>query len=143
MVVTSQDKYDIYEYFFVMIRRPPRSTRTYTLFPSPTLFRSQYPAASKVAKHGGGYFAGIGALGMDADILRPPCHAAAFKLGPRLGQIRKWRAYRQFAIGRIARPGTKTGQQHGVIGQAAMHLPVAYDQAPTRCGFSCHRTLND
>src|SRR3546814_16889086 len=23
-----------------MIRRPPRSTRTYTLFPSPTLFRS-------------------------------------------------------------------------------------------------------
>src|SRR3546814_16376770 len=26
--------------FFLMIRRPPMSTRTYTLFPSPTLFRS-------------------------------------------------------------------------------------------------------
>src|SRR3546814_15434186 len=26
--------------FFLMIRRPPRSTRTDTLFPSPTLFRS-------------------------------------------------------------------------------------------------------
>src|SRR3546814_3339619 len=26
--------------FFLMIRRPPRSTRTYTLFPSTTLFRS-------------------------------------------------------------------------------------------------------
>src|SRR3546814_9958187 len=27
-------------FFFLMIRRPPRSTRTYTLFPSTTLFRS-------------------------------------------------------------------------------------------------------
>src|SRR3546814_2955184 len=28
-------------FFFLMIRRPPRSTRTYTLFPYTTLFRSQ------------------------------------------------------------------------------------------------------
>src|SRR3546814_13306578 len=28
-------------YFFLMIRRPPRSTRTDTLFPYTTLFRSQ------------------------------------------------------------------------------------------------------
>src|SRR3546814_6916967 len=28
-------------YFFLMIRRPPRSTRTDTLFPYSTLFRSQ------------------------------------------------------------------------------------------------------
>src|SRR3546814_20159849 len=28
-------------FFFLMIRRPPRSTRTYTLFPNTTLFRSQ------------------------------------------------------------------------------------------------------
>src|SRR3546814_15710691 len=28
--------------FFLMIRRPPRSTRTYTLFPYTTLFRSQH-----------------------------------------------------------------------------------------------------
>src|SRR3546814_9642657 len=27
--------------FFLMIRRPPRSTRTYTLFPYTTLFRSE------------------------------------------------------------------------------------------------------
>src|SRR3546814_12692009 len=27
-------------FFFLMIRRPPRSTRTDTLFPYPTLFRS-------------------------------------------------------------------------------------------------------
>src|SRR3546814_10231148 len=29
--------------FFLMIRRPPRSTRTYTLFPYTTLFRSEMP----------------------------------------------------------------------------------------------------
>src|SRR3546814_18078451 len=32
--------YDVYCFFFVMIRRPPRSTRTDTLFPYTTLFRS-------------------------------------------------------------------------------------------------------
>src|SRR3546814_18064330 len=30
----------IYSFFFLMIRRPPRSTRTDTLFPYTTLFRS-------------------------------------------------------------------------------------------------------
>src|SRR3546814_1033984 len=30
-------------FFFLMIRRPPRSTRTDTLFPYTTLFRSQRP----------------------------------------------------------------------------------------------------
>src|SRR3546814_4744923 len=33
-------------FFFVMIRRPPRSTRTDTLFPYTTLFRSAAPAAA-------------------------------------------------------------------------------------------------
>src|SRR3546814_10178815 len=32
----------LFLFFFLMIRRPPRSTRTDTLFPSPTLFRSGY-----------------------------------------------------------------------------------------------------
>src|SRR3546814_9091051 len=32
-------------FFFLMIRRPPRSTRTDTLFPYTTLFRSVRPAA--------------------------------------------------------------------------------------------------
>src|SRR3546814_17915370 len=30
----------VYVFFFLMRRRPPRSTRTYTLFPYTTLFRS-------------------------------------------------------------------------------------------------------
>src|SRR3546814_14534999 len=29
-----------------MLRRPPRSTRTYTLFPYTTLFRSEFPAVA-------------------------------------------------------------------------------------------------
>src|SRR3546814_15502436 len=32
----------IFAFFFLMIRRPPRSTRTDTLFPYTTLFRSTY-----------------------------------------------------------------------------------------------------
>src|SRR3546814_18915845 len=36
-------------FFFLMIRRPPRSTRTDTLFPYTTLFRSPLP--SKQSRH--------------------------------------------------------------------------------------------
>src|SRR3546814_9180018 len=36
-------------FFFLMIRRPPRSTRTDTLFPYTTLFRSLYSGPSRRA----------------------------------------------------------------------------------------------
>src|SRR3546814_9275914 len=35
---------------FCMIRRPPKSSRTYTLFPYTTLFRSECDAASKACE---------------------------------------------------------------------------------------------
>src|SRR3546814_11445478 len=38
--VTSLVVYLVFLFFFLMIRRPPRSTRTDTLFPYTTLFRS-------------------------------------------------------------------------------------------------------
>src|SRR3546814_15307367 len=38
--------------FFLMIRRPPRSTRTDTLFPYTTLFRSACTEHSAAAAHG-------------------------------------------------------------------------------------------
>src|SRR3546814_16623014 len=41
-----------YFFFFVMIRRPPRSTRTYTLFPYPTLFRAEAPRLGGVVYRG-------------------------------------------------------------------------------------------
>src|SRR3546814_1984351 len=39
--------------FFLMIRRPPRSTRTDTLFPYTTLFRSHHPQAWRPGLGGG------------------------------------------------------------------------------------------
>src|SRR3546814_16888358 len=40
MCVVRLDCFLSFCFFFLMIRRPPRSTRTYTLFPYTTLFRS-------------------------------------------------------------------------------------------------------
>src|SRR3546814_1885276 len=48
-------------FFFLMIRRPPRSTRTDTLFPYPTLFRS-LPVRAVAGDHGFDR-SGEGALG--------------------------------------------------------------------------------
>src|SRR3546814_11320368 len=43
VIVISGDTVVVYNYvFFLMIRRPPRSTRTDTLFPYTTLFRSGF-----------------------------------------------------------------------------------------------------
>src|SRR3546814_14352036 len=39
--------------FFLMIRRPPRSTRTDTLFPYTTLFRSLHDLARQAFRDGG------------------------------------------------------------------------------------------
>src|SRR3546814_15415300 len=47
MLVVVRLKYNLC--FFLMIRRPPRSTRTDTLFPYTTLFRSHDPYAPLVA----------------------------------------------------------------------------------------------
>src|SRR3546814_12980619 len=58
-------------FFFLMIRRPPRSTRTDTLFPATTLFRSAALAASArsgVLIKGGAYVEAPGrttAIAMD------------------------------------------------------------------------------
>src|SRR3546814_5172358 len=57
-------------FFFLMIRRPPRSTRTDTLFPYTTLFRSARPAGS--AK-----FRGMFALPAFISALRGPLSSAA------------------------------------------------------------------
>src|SRR3546814_15485771 len=40
-------------FFFLMIRRPPISTRTDTLFPYPTLFRSPGQRHAKIGDEGG------------------------------------------------------------------------------------------
>src|SRR5881628_4080429 len=45
----TQHQYEVYAtviFFFLMIRRPPRSTRQSTLFPYTTLFRSRWPCTT-------------------------------------------------------------------------------------------------
>src|SRR3546814_12587272 len=44
-------RFSVY-FFFLMIRRPPRSTRTDTLFPYTTLFRSHQPAVARAPPAG-------------------------------------------------------------------------------------------
>src|SRR3546814_1268142 len=46
-----------------MIRQPPRSTRTYTLFPYPTLFRSGIALAGEFRAHAIGDFGARPAVG--------------------------------------------------------------------------------
>src|SRR3546814_19810622 len=41
----------VFVFFFLMIRRPPRSTRTDTLFPYTTLFRSSLRSPSEGRDH--------------------------------------------------------------------------------------------
>src|SRR3546814_14795429 len=52
-------------FFFLMIRRPPRSTRTDTLFPYTTLFRSRpepHPCRSRQSSGGAGACGGRNAV---------------------------------------------------------------------------------
>src|SRR3546814_2574278 len=63
-----------------MIRRPPRSTRTYTLFPYTTLCRSPPPAFA-----GGGAKADLGAGRDDPLLTRAPLACGKLhRIGPRL-----------------------------------------------------------
>src|SRR3546814_3474458 len=66
-------------FFFLMRRRPPISTRTYTLFPYSTLFRSSH--AQRVVRHRSGQ-------------IRAGRHAAQFLQGPAGGQ----HAYRRTRV---------------------------------------------
>src|SRR3546814_11938428 len=51
MSIYNNLSYLLFIFFFLMIRRPPRSTRTDTLFPYTTLFRStSIPVKNKIAE---------------------------------------------------------------------------------------------
>src|SRR3546814_11868133 len=67
----------IYIFFFLMIRRPPRSTRTDTLFPYTTLFRSLLAARE------------IGTLEADADKVLRDALSKIFREEPDVRQLIK------------------------------------------------------
>src|SRR3546814_14320229 len=56
-------------FFFLMIRRPPRSTRTDTLFPYTTLFRSVRQKAVGIFQLGAKFGCGLEAVGKQGDDL--------------------------------------------------------------------------
>src|SRR3546814_20713679 len=61
-------------FFFLIIRRPPRSTRTYTLFPYTTLFRSLdcFAALAMTVERGG---VAVFSMTIEHGRLSPPVHA--------------------------------------------------------------------
>src|SRR3546814_10848225 len=90
-------------FFFLMIRRPPRSTRTDTLFPYTTLFRSQrrrslraaeaqghHPVRRPLLRHVGG---------------QPPRPAAFLRRGRARDGHMLWPADDDAAVGRQCRRG--------------------------------------
>src|SRR3546814_12548259 len=103
-------------FFFLMIRRPPRSTRTDTLFPYTTLFRSvdEAPAANppKMAKNG-----------RPDNSKRPRRIAKIFRrLHPRQqcsSAVATERGGKPpFSVERAPRPDSSHGQEARVHGQA-------------------------
>src|SRR3546814_10337412 len=56
--------------FFLMIRRPPRSTRTDTIFPDTTLFRSE--GRAREGAYGAHLLDRASAVGWEADVADPP-----------------------------------------------------------------------
>src|SRR3546814_15616269 len=65
-------------FFFLMIRRPPRSTRTDTLFPYTTLFRSDVGGSGDVKYHlGTSTDREIGGISVHMSLLPNPSHLEA------------------------------------------------------------------
>src|SRR3546814_13516173 len=79
-------------FFFLMIRRPPRSTRTDTLFPYTTLFRSDDAVVGGLDRAGKGLVAGIVAGDLHVAPIRQRLEARVCRLagvggvGPRLAR---------------------------------------------------------
>src|SRR3546814_1780252 len=87
-------------FFFLMIRRPPRSTRTDTLFPYTTLFRSPYKVK---VKRGGGTAGHNGLRSTEAHI---------------------GNEFRRVRIG-IGHPGNKRSEEHTSELQSLMRISYA------------------
>src|SRR3546814_15785966 len=94
-------------FFFLMIRRPPRSTRTDTLFPYTTLFRSLGPQVLAPAEEVGH----MAAVGVERP--RDGCAAAAdveHERDPGVGELRPDRIERR--VGRGDRKSTRLNTSH-------------------------------
>src|SRR3546814_12230140 len=84
-------------FFFLMIRRPPRSTRTDTLFPSTTLFRSLFTSGvktwliaclhrSRLPPHDGFVRLRSGSRHQHAELQEPPARQPTGSEVPEIGR---------------------------------------------------------
>src|SRR3546814_5782639 len=99
-------------FFFLMIRRPPRSTRTDTLFPYTTLFRSLYHAAML-------YVAGAG-----WDFHLKSSHAAEWLQYPMLF-LNRWRMELLFLVSGLAVNFMRRSEEHTSELQSLMRISYA------------------
>src|SRR3546814_1372004 len=86
--------------FFLMIRRPPRSTRTDTLFPYTTLFRSVLPVFRVIIADGPGLCVPLGERYLKHQA-RPGANGQDRRIGlaPVLAQRRQHHAHDRFIVG--------------------------------------------
>src|SRR3546814_12042012 len=108
-------------FFFLMIRRPPRSTRTYTLFPYTTLFRS-LTAKTILAKKINDIVEGRGLTQFDAaKLLGMP--------QPKVSAIRNYKL-RGISLERLMLALTALGQHVEItVGPSSSRAPARIDVA--------------
>src|SRR3546814_10816652 len=95
-------------FFFLMLRRPPRSTRTDTLFPYTTLFRSRVQPGCPLLLPGGRRHRAVRALGRRQD------HAGEYAGRPAAPDARPHRAARTDAV-RFARSEEHTSELQSLM----------------------------
>src|SRR3546814_16694617 len=102
-----------------MMRRPPRSTRTDTLFPYTTLFRSG-AASLRPDRACGLCFAQVSADGLPCNEVRIACDRIAGNLDelrkPHVIELRRAQTEVAQAVGQVGIIGIEFGQQPGRIG---------------------------
>src|SRR3546814_5842098 len=108
----SRVSYELWWLFVVMIRRPPRSTRTDTLFPYTTLFRSRFVAHQDLAT-----------------VLR--CHVAAFEA---IGGVPRELLYDRMKTAVIGEGEAGDGERRGIVyNRALVDLARHYGFHPRAC----------
>src|SRR3546814_18127800 len=114
-----------------MILRPPRSTRTDTLFPYPTLFRSTGPATRSASRPGKGPFDG-GRAGHARDPLRQGEDGARDPQKP----LARYRAPRVLLLEKLE----GFLERHWLAVDITLNLVTAERSEESRVGKECDST---
>src|SRR3546814_10744740 len=120
-----------------MSRRPPRSTRTDTLFPYPTLFRSNFQLAAELPLE----FGGNGTRSEQVEIALVLADHRG-QVGPGDGSGRRgrggvWRLFRGVLHGHLSAPGVgRPLEQRRLQGRKRLAIGERLDRKSTRLNSS-------